>query len=169
MQNMNARKGEDLRNIRKSDLENLRHKEGNSPLKEFEKQYKQQLDLERMAVRNRTVSNTSPFDKANAPPPGYLIEDTWIPQKPTKINPNNLRPEKPVAMAGHASPIADKILTLGSKKAMHITTMDWGLGASTKSYENFDINSERPYAQNPGFMRPHTSMLLNTSPNRFNE
>jgi hypothetical protein len=71
-------------------------------------------------------------------------------------------------MAGHVSPIGDKILSLGTKKAMYITTMDWGLGAA-KSYENFNSNSERPYTMNANFMRPHTSMLLNTSPTRFNE
>jgi hypothetical protein len=57
----------------------------------------------------------------------------------------------------------------GGKKAMHLTTLDWGLGANTKSYENFDVNNERPFTINPGFMRPHTSMMINTSPHRFNE
>jgi hypothetical protein len=71
-------------------------------------------------------------------------------------------------MAGQISPIGEKLLTMGTKKVMNLTTMDWGLGASTKSSENIS-NSERPYALNPGFMRPHTSMMINTSPQRFNE
>ena len=72
-------------------------------------------------------------------------------------------------MAGQISPIGDKLFSLGGKKKMHLTTMDWGLGANTKSYENFNINSERPFVYNPGFLRPHTSILINTSPLRFNE
>ena len=72
-------------------------------------------------------------------------------------------------MAGQISPIGDKLFSLGGKKKMHLTTMDWGLGANIKSYENFNINSERPYAQNPNFLRPHTSMMINTSPHLFND
>ena len=71
-------------------------------------------------------------------------------------------------MAGQISPLGEKLLTMGTKKVMNLTTMDWGLGAPTKSSENLS-NSERPYVTNPGFMRPHTSMMINTSPQRFNE
>jgi hypothetical protein len=57
MENKNQRTTEDLKNIRKNDLKEIEMKEGNTPLKEFEKQYHQKLNLEKMVMRNRMVSN----------------------------------------------------------------------------------------------------------------
>jgi hypothetical protein len=51
--------------------------------------------------------------------------------KPTKVNPSSVD-TKNMPLAGFKSEIGDKILTLGSKKANQITTMDWGIGAALR-------------------------------------
>jgi hypothetical protein len=51
--------------------------------------------------------------------------------KPTKVNPSSVD-TKSMPLAGFKSEIGDKILTLGSKKANQITTMDWGIGAALR-------------------------------------
>jgi hypothetical protein len=57
MENKNQRTTEDLKNIRKNDLKEVELKDGNTPLKEFEKQFHSKLNMEKMVMRNRMVSN----------------------------------------------------------------------------------------------------------------
>jgi hypothetical protein len=44
-------------------------------------------------------------------------------------------------LAGHLSEIGERILKVGSKNASYITTMDWGLGALTKSSDKLILPS----------------------------
>lgn len=75
----------------------------------------------------RNVSMQSPFDKRNSPPPGYSVPDGRVPLNPTKIDMDPAT-TKDVPMAGFISPLGEKLFMKGSKKGMHITTMDWGVG-----------------------------------------
>jgi hypothetical protein len=47
--------------------------------------------------------------------------------KPTKTNPKEFD-IKNLPLAGRLSEVGQKILSLGGKKASHITTMNWGVG-----------------------------------------
>lgn len=88
--------------------------------------------MKMQVTKNYNVSNQSPFDKNHSPPPGYTIQDTRVTLKPTRINPNEIETNN-IPLAGHLTEIGNKILTLGSKKAKFVTTMDWGLGAQSDS------------------------------------
>ncbi len=57
--------------------------------------------------------------------------------KPTRINPIEVY-TKETPLAGHLTEIGEKILTLGARKAVHVTTMDWGIGARS----SHDIKSK---------------------------
>jgi hypothetical protein len=82
-------------------------------------------------AKNRNVSEHSPFDKKNSPPAGYLVPEK-VTIKPTKINPQEVD-TKETPLAGHLTEIGEKILKLGARKAVHVTTMDWGIGAARTS------------------------------------
>jgi hypothetical protein len=80
-----------------------------------------------MRKKNRNVSVDSPFDKNNIPPREYLEFDKPITDNPTKVNPKDFDQSK-IPLAGRLSEVGQKILSLGGKKALYITTMNWGVG-----------------------------------------
>ena len=98
----------------------------------------------------------SPFNHAlNPPPPGYLEVDRKLPPNPTKLNPQDV-PLKNLPLAGHLSEIGQKILELGSKKAVYVTTLNWGIGTKDeKSPETQNITRNNHFE----VQRPNNKML----------
>lgn len=93
----------------------------------FESQFDMRFEGKFQVLKNRNVSGESPFNKVNAPPPGYLINNQKLPQNPTKQNPGDVEFKK-LPLAGQLTDIGQKILDLGSRKAMHVMTLNWGVG-----------------------------------------
>ena len=56
---------------------------------EFNRQYDTKFGDQSQVLRNRNVSNQSPFNKLNKPPKEYLEVDVKLPKNPTKIHPAN--------------------------------------------------------------------------------
>ena len=80
----------------------------------------------------------------NLPPKQYLINDIKFPEKITKINPKEIDISS-VPLAGRLSEVGQRILSLGTRKARGITTMNWGFGfPNTEVVDNsFKVSARR--------------------------
>ena len=77
-----------------------------------------------MRKKHKNVSPDSPFDKKNVPPQQYLVDDYKLLEKPNKLNLKDFDMTN-IKLAGRLSEVGQKILTLGGKKALYITTGPW--------------------------------------------
>jgi len=76
-----------------------------------------------MRLKCRNVSKDSPFDARNLPPQQYLQEELIL-KKPGQLDIASIDASK-IPLAGRLSDIGQKILTLGGKEALFITTGPW--------------------------------------------
>ena len=103
----------------------------------------------------------------NKLPREYVENDTHVALNPTKQNPGEIDISS-MPLAGHFSGIGQKILDLGSRKAVHMTTMNWGLGASINENPNrFESRSQSTEMQNRSSpnSRPMTTVMSIKKPN----
>lgn len=73
-------------------------------LQEFNRQYDEKFYNNYQIIKNRNVSQSSPFNKFNKPPPGYVEFDRKLPSNPTKMMPNE-QETKNLPLAGHLTEI----------------------------------------------------------------
>ena len=93
-------------------------------LDEFERRFSENCNQILMRKKHKSVSPDSPFDKNNLPPRCYLVDDKNIKEKPNKIELKDYDVSQ-MPLAGRLSEVGQKILTLGSKQALYITTGPW--------------------------------------------
>ncbi|CDW74739.1 UNKNOWN [Stylonychia lemnae] len=115
--------------------EAIKVKEGHT--QEFDKIYNEQCNPQFQRNKNRNVSNQSPFDKNNVPPKQYLEDDYVISKSPNKMSPNQYDASK-IPLAGRVSEIGHRILELGSRRALYITSIQLGNqeGTTNTGYNN---------------------------------
>ena len=89
---------------------------------DFEKKYAFNCDQTKMRVKNRNVSNDSPFDPRNKPPDQYVKPERIL-EKPCKLDLRGIDSSK-IPLAGKLGSLGHKILS-DFKNANQLTDYDW--------------------------------------------
>ena len=140
----------EMKHTYSNDNLNRKHIPAEDVINEFNRQYESKFNNQTQELRNRNVSNQSPFSKLNKPPREHIESDVKLPPNPTKTNPGEFDIRK-IPLAGQISDIGQRILEMGSRKAVHMTTLNWGIGESLNS-------SSPPQKRESPSPRPLTTM-----------
>ena len=140
----------EMKHTYSNDNLNRKHIPSEDVVNEFNRQFDSKFSNHTQKLRDRNVSNQSPFSKLNKPLREYVESDTKLPPNPTKSNPVEFDVKK-IPVAGHISDIGQRILEIGSRKAVHMTTLNWGIGESLN-------NSPPPPRRESPSPRPFTTM-----------